>query len=112
MLGFHCRDADENSRATDDQASVLDDGLEAGHLEAFPGVVGRFLVGVGTDQYVVILVALRRLYKRWEILPAQRVCERHGIGFFCERGDLQAGAPTRTQWPSNIRLRSGIQLSG
>ena len=47
------------ARATAVQALVLHDGLEAGHLEAFPGVLDGFLIGVGADQHVVILVALR-----------------------------------------------------
>src|SRR5580704_5402697 len=97
MRESHYRDAVENIRATDDQASVLHDGLEAGHLEAFPGVVDGFLVSVGADQDVIILISLRRLHKRREIFLAQIIRKRHRVRFFGKRGYLQAGASGGTE---------------
>src|ERR1700734_1441118 len=95
MLEFHYRDADEGNRATDALASVLDDGLKPGHLEAFPGVIYRFLIGIGADQHVVILIPLRRLHKSWKIFLAQRIRKRHRIRFSRERSNLQTGASAR-----------------
>jgi len=37
---------------------MLHDSLEAGALEAFPGCIGGFLVGVRADLHTIILVAL------------------------------------------------------
>jgi len=82
MMEFRFRDADENSQATDAQASVLDDGLEAGHLGAFPGVVNGLHVGVGPYEHGVILAALRLSHERTEFLSSPISRPWHGRRFF------------------------------
>lgn len=104
MMEFRFRDADENSRATDAEASALHDGLESSQLEALPGVVDGFLVGVGSDEHVIILVSLRSLHEGWKIFLPQSISQRQRVGFPGESGHLQVNANVFVSGGADSRL--------
>lgn len=74
---------------------MLHDSLEAGALEALPGGVGGFLVGVGTNMDTIILVALGRNNEGGELFLLQMGGQAQGVGFAAQGGDLQG---VRARW--------------
>src|SRR4030088_1642127 len=75
---------------TNAATTMLHDSLEAGALEAFPGGVRGFLIGVGANLHTVIFVTLRRNNEGREFFLLQVRGEAHGVGLAAQRGDLQS----------------------
>src|SRR5258708_35835248 len=65
------------------------DSLEAGALEALPGGVRGFLIGVGANLNAVIFVALRGNNEGGKFFLLQVRGEAHGVRFAAQGGDLQ-----------------------
>src|SRR6266404_4454734 len=88
-LAWPVPDREEKNGSTNAATSMLHDSLEAGALEALPGGVGGFLVGVGPNVHAIIFVALRSNNEGRKFFLLQVRREVQGIGFAAQRGDLQ-----------------------
>ncbi len=89
---------------------MLHDGLEAGALEALPGGVGGFLVGVRPNVHAIIFVALRGNNEGRKFFLLQVRREAQGIGFAAQRGNLQrigAGRDGRRDCRLSVSALSG-----